>query len=198
MNQADGPTSECVLKVGKNSPNNSLHSTRIICQRGRVANKTTAKKKKSTTILPTNPDHVCNFYFIVYKEKDGDRWFVRQNSPACWTHRYHPPRERRYRIDNLNVLPDETKKTAEALLDSLIPASIVKLYITTTSGLKLSDDSIQHLRKLVLDKKYSLDSDSTTAQKLLQILESTPGMSFVTYTGKHQFVFSCNNMSVAS
>jgi len=142
-------------------------------------------KKKSTTILPTSSDHLCKFYFIVYKEKDGDRWFVRQNSPACWSHSYHPPRERRYRVDNLNVLPDDTKETAAALLDSLIPASMVNLYIKTTSGLRLLDNPIQHLRKLVLDKKYNLQNESTTAQKLMQILESSKDMHYVTYTGSY-------------
>ena len=197
LNQVDGPTSQCVLKVG-NGKTYTMHSKRIQCQRARVAEKSTAVKKKSTTVFPTNPDHVCSFYFMVYKEKNGDRWFVRQNSQACWTHSYHPPRERRYRVDNLNVLPDDTRETAEALLENLIPASIVNMYIKTTSGLRLSDDSIQHLRKLVLDKKYNLQSESTTAQKLLQILDSSEGMVYVTYTGEHKLVPSLQHNSTIS
>jgi hypothetical protein len=58
-------------------------------------------------------------------------------------------------------------------------------YIETVSGKYLSEGSIDHLRKLVLDKKHDVakDSDDTTAQKLLRLLERTPGMSYVTYTG---------------
>ena len=35
----------------------------------------------------------------------------------------------------------------------------------------------------MLDKKYGLESDETTAQKLMKILDQTKGMSYVTYTG---------------
>ena len=188
LNQVGSQSSNFILKVGRKN-HYSLTSQKIICQRGRTADKSEATKQQTTTTLPISSKHRCTFFFTVYKEKDGDRWFVKKHSPACWTHTYHPPRERRFCYDNLNVLPEDTRETAEALLDSLVPASIVKLYVSTTSGLRLSDDSIQHLRKLVLDKKYNLERDSSTAQKLLTILDSTDGMSYVTYTGKYCYLY---------
>ena len=58
--------------------------------------------------------------------------------------------------------------------------------IETASGHELSSNSIQHLRRHVLNDKHGVKQNKTTAQKLVNILYSTHGhgMSYVTYKHK--------------
>jgi hypothetical protein len=182
-----GPCTDFQIRVGNSGGNKN--SRRIKCRQGRKGNKCRAIHQSTTTTLPTSTDDVCKFGLPMYHDAELDRWYFRQNTTTCWTHNGHPPVPRELQYDSVRYVPEETLKTAQDLLTQLIPTSVVGKYIETVSGKSLSEGSIDHLRKLVLDKKHDVakDNDDTTAQKLLRLLERTPGMSYVTYTGKLPF-----------
>lgn len=184
LNAEHGPCTDFQLRAGSTGKNKSAR--RIKCRQGRVGNQSIATQHATTTSLPTCTADTCPFAFTVYHDTELDQWYFRQNSGKCWRHIGHPPVPREMQYDSIRYVPEDTLKTAQDLLMQLIPPSIVTRYIETASGKSLSDSSINHLRKLVLDKKHGVSqgSDETTAEKLLKILEETPGMSYITYTGK--------------
>ena len=183
LNESNGPCDTFELRVGTSTGVNN-GSMRIICQRGRKCNKTKSTKNKTSTSFAASTAEKCSFYFTIHKDTELNRWYIRKSSGFCWCHKGHPPMLRKHRETTIRSVPDDVLKTAEVLLENLVPPKMVDIFINSTTGLTLSDASMQHMRKLVLDSKYKLDADETTAQKLVKILDRTPGVTYVTYTGE--------------
>jgi hypothetical protein len=140
--------------------------------------------------LPTTACETCKFSFTINKDPDLQRWYIRKNNNNCWSHCGHTRLPRELQYDTVRQVPEETLKTAQDLLSQLIPVSIVGQYIETESGNKLSEGSLKALRSTVLKHKHGTTSNSSesTALKLINILDNTAGMSYVTYTGERILV----------
>jgi hypothetical protein len=172
-----GPCTDFQLRVGKYGKNQN--SRRINCLRGRATRTSRGSKEKtSTTQLPTTASETCKFSFTINKDPDLQRWYIRKNNNNCWIHCGHTRLPRDLQYDTVRQVPEDTLKTAQDLLSQLIPVSIVGQYIET--------ESLKALRFTVLKNKHgtSINSNESTAVKLINILENTAGMSYVTYTGE--------------
>ena len=120
-------------------------------------------------------------------DKDSNCWYIRQCSSFNWVHTGHSPVLRDFRDNRLSNIPSATLDTASELLKSQLPPAAVSKFIESDCGQTLSEDSLQYLRKLVLKKEHGTTDDQSSGQRLIQILDSTEGVSYVTYTGKTLF-----------
>ena len=188
-----GPCTEFQLRVGKTGKNKD--SRRLTCHRGRTSRKARGSNTKTTTDLPTSEDEKCSFSFTINRDRELDRWFIRKSNNHCWEHCGHIRVHRDLQYDTIRQVPLETLETAQALLHRLIPPSIIGQYIEHECNKTLSSNSLKWLRYTVLREKHAGkgDANESTAQKLINMLENTKGMAYVTYTGKALFAsIACN------
>lgn len=190
FNQTDGPCPNFQLRIGKSYfiSNKTVKVQILTCRRGRVykeasKNDDEKKQRNTSTSYPTSEEERCKFYFNVYQDTTSERYFIRQNSGFCWSHNDHPPISREFQEDRLANVPEAPLQIASELLKRLVPTAIVSKYLNTETGLSLNSSSIEYLRSLVLRDKHGTTSDETTAQKLIKMLDSNKGVSYVTLTG---------------
>jgi hypothetical protein len=161
------------------------NSRRLICRQGHLAKRSVGAAKMSATQLPTSADEKCTSSFTLITGMLT--WYVCQYNSHYWAHRGHPCLPCELQYDTIPQIPKETLEIAKELLSQLIPYSVVGQYIETEAGATLTPGSLAWLRQTVLRDKHGDGgaTNGTTAQKLINVLDSTKGMAYVTYTGDH-------------
>jgi hypothetical protein len=190
LNKADGPCQNFQLRKGQSYrwSNKTVMVHTLICQRGRMFTEQSTKsenkkQRRTTTSFPLTQDERCKFQIKIYHDMKSNRFFLRRSSGSCWHHNDHPPISRDLQEDRLRNIPEESLQVASELLRQLVPPSMVQKYINADTGLSPSSSSLEYLRNLVLTDKHGTSTDESLAQKLINMLDNTEGVSYVTLTG---------------
>ena len=156
--------------IGKNNKRASGRLVTLICEYGKKmqATKKTSKSddKVITSKRPKNDDDKCPAFFSAFELPNG-RLLVRKNGGCCWGHTGHVCVKKKYMKEGKKALPKQTLETAQDLLQSYLPTAFVKEWIAITSGVHLSNDSIQALRKSVMTTEFSVEGKESSECKFI-------------------------------
>jgi len=142
-------------------------------------------KTNSTLVSPSDPKKVCLYGFHVYYDENIDLLFVRKNAGRVFEHNDHIPLPVEYTVNSVNNIPQPTLKTVVGLIEGYASTSIVNLVLHIQGEKKLSPDSLKQLRKTVLNRKHMKCAAESSANCLLRLLESTPGLRYFVLTGSY-------------
>lgn len=172
--------------VGNKKPLTKYDKYLLKCWRGLKArkSKSTGKAPKNTSRANTQ-EELCNEQVTFYYDREVDCMFVRKNSGVCFKHNNHPPVHRDHMILGKRAIPEESLKTAEAMLKKNAPTSVVDLMLKIMTNTHITEDSMQSLRRAVLMSKHKNVQGESTAATLLRNLEEKEGCNYCYITGSY-------------
>ncbi|EJK60888.1 hypothetical protein THAOC_18696, partial [Thalassiosira oceanica] len=176
-----------VVKYNKIMKNGKYRKIQMSCNRGRqyvdqMGQRSRERSSKATikTTKPTTKEHVCGFYLTVYLRVSDGRCFVKKNQNTCWHHSHHTQVPRSLMREGAESLSNKTLETVEKMLEKNMPTNFVKEFIAIEDDIKLSDGSIEAIRRQVAMNDFEGDS---SGEKLVNDLTKKEGTEFVMLTG---------------
>jgi hypothetical protein len=147
------------------------------------------KSKESSTTRPVQKDHLCPFGFPVIWDDDKELFFIK-GGLGCPSHKHHLPKEPVEVRRGMGFQDEEQCQISIDLFASGADAATVRNYHLETCGDLLADGSLDYLRRTAMklqekawactvgENMTDIDTNLTEAQKLLQLLQATPGVSY--------------------
>mmetsp|Transcript_33105 Transcript_33105/g.75589 ORF Transcript_33105/g.75589 Transcript_33105/m.75589 type:complete len:861 (+) Transcript_33105:270-2852(+) len=167
--------------------NKKYRKIKMSCNRGRKyvdqlgqRSRERSSKGDIKTTKPTTREHECGFYLTVYLRLSDGRCFVKKNQNTCWHHSHHTQVPRSLMREGAESLSNKTLETVEKMLEKNMPTNFVKEFVAIEDDIKLSDGSIEALRRQVAMNDFEGDS---SGEKLVNDLTKKEGTEFVMLTG---------------
>ena len=164
------------------------HITRypLICAggHGRHSQRTGKKvRQRRQSASPALGEPKCGFRMNVYYDAKEGCMFVRKHSSPKLMHTGHTMIPPEVMTTNASNLPRTALQLAKTLIEKHVSASLLNIILHAQGVRQLSNNSLKHLRHTVLNKKLDKLDPGSKADRLVQLLEETPGCRYCVLTG---------------
>ena len=141
---------------------------------------------KSTSTVKTTfgLQENCFFQLIVAQCPTTNQWYIRKNAGHCVQHNGHIPLDKKKKEFGKRQIKGDVLKDAEDLLLKRVQRGVVQEFIEIKTGKKISKASISRMKESVVLDKFKKKDDETTAETLLNMMESDESIEWVAYYGR--------------
>ena len=160
--------------------------SRIRCSRGLKARNTRALKNTTQTTRATSVEDCCQFRIPINYDVDADRFFIRRNCNACFTHNGHIRIDPEHRATTTKNLDAQSMTNIKKLIEKHCSSSTIIDFIDVQTGIKISKQNVAKLRSKILLNSDKKREGETTAETMLRMLHEKDGLRYTVFTGTYQ------------
>ena len=168
------------------SSGKSRNLCRIRCSRGIKARNTRAVKHTTQTTRPTCVSDLCLFQIPINYDSGTERYFIRKNCSACFTHNDHIRIDPKHRATTTKNLDAQSMTNIKKLIEKHCSSSSIIDFVEVQSGIKLSTKNVAKLRSKILLNSDRKRVGESTAESLLRMLHEKEGLRYTVFTGTYE------------